>query len=259
MNIVITGTSSGMGQILAQNFRNQGHNVIGLSRTKTTENDIVCDVSNIDSVENAFKIISEKFKNIDLLINNAGYGISGATELINSENANQIFNVNFFGVLNCSKFALKLMKKGSRIVNISSVCAMFPLPYRALYCASKASVNLLSMSMRMELSPYGIGITCICPGDTKTNFSKNREKNFETNERYGDRIKNATAKIDKNENKRMSAEKVVQKIVKISTKKKTKAIYIIGFKYKVLNFLTKIFPFNLLIKATTKIYGGIKK
>ena len=215
MNIVITGTSSGMGKILAENYRKKGHTVIGLSRTKTTENDIICDVSNIDSVENAFKIISEKFENIDLLINNAGYGISGATELINSENANQIFNVNFFGVLNCSKYALKLMKKGSRIVNISSVCAIFPLPFRALYCASKASVNLLSMSMRMELSPYGIDITCICPGDTKTNFSKNREKNFETNERYEDRIKNATAKIDKNENKRMSAEKVVQKIVKI--------------------------------------------
>ena len=259
MNIIITGASSGIGKCLAENFRKQGHNVIGLSRHPQTTFDIFCDVSNIESVKTTFKEISKKYDKIDILINNAGYGISGATELITNEDAHKIFETNFFGVLNCSREALSLMKSGSKIVNISSVCAMFPLPFRALYCASKASVNLLSSSMRMELSPAGIDITCICPGDTKTNFTKNREKNFETNERYNDRIENATNKIDKNQNKRMSVEKVSKKIQKICLKNKTKPIYIIGAKYKILNFLTKIFPFNLLVKFTGKIYGGNTK
>ena len=258
MNIVITGTSSGIGKTLAENFRAEGHNVIGLSRHTENVEDIICDVSNISSIENAFQEISKRFESIDLLINNAGFGISGATELISNEDAHKIFETNFFGVLNCSRYALPLMKSGARIVNISSVCAMFPLPFRALYSASKASVNLLSSSMRMELAPAGIDITCICPGDTKTNFTKNREKNFETNERYENRIENATKKIDKNNDKRMSVKKVSKKIEKICLKRKTKPIYIIGAKYKFLNFLTKIFPYSLLVKATGKLYGGEK-
>lgn len=258
MNIVITGASSGLGQKLAESFRKKGNNVIGLSRTKTNEEDISCDISNIENIENAFEIISKRFNKIDLLINNAGYGISGATELISNEDAHRIFEVNFFGTLNCIKKALPLMTKGARIVNISSVCAMFPLPFRALYCASKASVNLLSSSIRMELEPAGIDITCICPGDTKTNFTKNRKKNYETNERYSNRIEKATQKVDKNQNKRMSAEKVCKKIEIICLKKKTKPIYIIGTKYKLLNFATKIFPFKTLVKFTQKIYGGEK-
>ncbi|HIV01568.1 MAG TPA: SDR family NAD(P)-dependent oxidoreductase [Candidatus Caccopulliclostridium gallistercoris] len=258
MNIVITGASSGIGKNLAENFRAAGHNVIGLSRNVASSSDIACDVSNIESIESAFQEISKRFERIDLLINNAGFGISGATELISNEDAHKIFETNFFGVLNCSRYALPLMKNGARIVNISSVCAMFPLPFRALYSASKASVNLLSSSMRMELAPAGIDITCICPGDTKTNFTKNREKNFATNERYENRIENATKRIDKNENKRMSANKVSKKIEKICLKRKTKPIYIIGAKYKFLNFLTKIFPFSLLVKATGKLYGGRK-
>ena len=79
MNIVITGTSSGIGKTLAENFRAEGHNVIGLSRHTEIEQDIVCDVSNISSIENAFHEISKRFESIDLLINNAGFGISGAT------------------------------------------------------------------------------------------------------------------------------------------------------------------------------------
>lgn len=258
MIIVITGASSGLGKLLAEKYRKLGHKVVGLSRHPECEDDIKCDVSNLDETQYAFSLIKEKYGKIDMLFNNAGYGVSGATELISNDSAKQIFDVNFFGVLNCSKCALPLMGKGSRIINISSACALFALPFRSLYCASKASVNLLSMSMRMELIPAGIDITCICPGDTKTNFTKNREKHFVTNERYGSRIENATLRVDKNENKRMPAEKVVKKIIKIACKKKTKPMYIIGAKYKLLAFAMRFFPQSALNKMTYKIYGGNK-
>ena len=258
MNIVITGTSSGLGKLLADKFRSQKHNVIGLSRTKTHEDDISCDISSLEAIENAFLVIKQKYSHIDLLINNAGYGVSGATELIPYESAKHIFDVNFFGTLNCTKFGLPLMQKHSRIVNISSVSAMFALPYRALYSASKSAVSLLSYSMRMELAPAGIDVVCICPGDTKTPFTKNREKHFETNERYENRIANATNKVDGRNDKRMSAERVASKIYKIISKKKSKPMYIIGAKYKLLHFASKVFPLSLLLKATIRAYGGKK-
>ncbi len=255
--IVITGATSGIGNTLAELFKNENNIVINLSRTATlSATSFPCDVSNEEDVKKAFEFIKEKHGKIDILINNAGYGISGATELVSNEDAEKIFQTNFFGVFSCSKYALPLMNKGARIVNISSACAIFPLPYRSLYCASKAAVSMLSLSMRMELSFFGIDVVSICPGDVKTNFTKNRVKKFETNERYENRIENATSKIDSLEHKRMSSNYVAKKILKICNKKKTKPQYIIGTKYKIFYFLSRIFPQSIFNKIIEKMFGG---
>ena len=110
----------------------------------------------------------------------------------------------------------------------------------------------------MELAPAGIDVVCICPGDTKTPFTKNREKHFETNERYENRIANATNKVDGRNDRRMDAELVSNKIYNISCKKKSNPMYIIGAKYKLLHFASKVFPLSLLLKATIRAYGGKK-
>lgn len=253
--IVITGASSGIGNNLYKLYE-KDNIVINLSRTQSKDlNTIICDVSVETDVINAFSIIKEKYNRVDLLINNAGYGISGATELIKSEDAHKMFDTNFFGVLYSSKHCLPLMKENSMIVNISSATALFPLPYRALYCASKASVSMLSKSMAMELSQAKIKIVSICPGDTKTNFTKNRQKNFETNERYAENIKNATEKLDKREDKRMSVNYVANKIYKISNKKNPKPEYIIGFKYKAFAFVKRILPERWFNKILQKMFS----
>ena len=257
MNIVITGGSSGLGKLVKEMFLSRGDNVLTLSRDPGADG-IACDLSKPEEIDRAFEEIEKRLGHIDLLINNAGFGISGATELISREASHNIMDVNFFGALECIKKSLPLMKSGARIVNISSACALFPLPFRSLYCASKAALSLMSNSIKMELAPAGIDVTSICPGDTKTNFTKARQKSFVTNERYGERIKNATEKIDKNENKRMPAEKVAKKIFKIATKNKTKPQYIIGAKYKLLYFASRIFPLSWLVKLTQKFYGGEK-
>lgn len=256
MNVVITGGTSGMGKALAERFKNRGDTVIVLARTVEDENGIKCDLSNEDEIKSAFKTITEKFGKVDILINNAGYGISGATELIPSSEARKIFDVNFFGTLFCIQNVLPLMQKGGKIINISSACAIFPLPFRTLYCASKSAVSMLSHSIRMEVSTAGVQVCAICPGEVKTNFTKNRIKNFETNSRYGNRIKSATDNIDKNESKRMPLSYAVEKIFKIISKTKLKPQYIIGKKYKILYSLFKTFPLNLFVKATNKFKGG---
>ena len=209
----------------------------------------------LKEIQKAFALVSEKFGEVDILVNNAGYGVSGATELVSESECRKIFDVNFFGSLFCMQEALPMMKSGSKIVNISSACAIFALPFRTLYCASKAATSMLSHSIRLELKNSGIEVFAICPGDIKTNFTKNRVKNFQTNIRYGDRIEKATNKIDSREDKRMTLDFASSKIFKIIMKKKHKAQYIIGGKYKALYFAQKIFPINLVLNATNKLMG----
>lgn len=259
--IVITGGTSGIGKSCLDLFVKNGDNVIVLARTNPDNlpNFFKCDVSNISEVEKVFNFIGQKYPGIDVLINNAGFGISGAIELVPETDLRNLFDVNFFGVINCYKKALPYMNKNSSIINISSVCALFPLPFRGLYCASKSAVNMLTYSMKMECSPFNVKVSAVCPGDVKTNFTKNRIKNFQTNERYGDRIKNATSKVDGRENKRMKPEKVAKVVYKVSLQKRPKPFVIVGFKYKLLYFAMKFLPLSWLIHFTSKFFGGFKK
>lgn len=255
--VVITGASSGLGQHVANLFKSNNDIVVNLSKEVEIEDkfNVLCDVSNENMVKKTFDDIKKEFGHIDILINNAGYGISGVTELIDLKKAHDQFNVNFFGALTCTDYALKMMSAGARIINISSACAIFPLPYRSLYCASKSALSMLTKSMRMELTNAKIDMVAICPGDTKTNFTKNRIKNFETNEKYGNNIVSATDKLDKREDKRMSPEYVAKKIYKIANKKNTKPQYIIGAKYKLFWIVSKLMPEKLFNKLLETIFS----
>lgn len=254
--VVITGASSGIGKALYEKFEKNGDVVINLSINQSSQkNSIQCDISKSEQVKIAFEKIQEKYNKIDLLVNNAGFGLSSITELVTPEKAQAIINTNFLGSLYCSQEALKLMKSNTRIVNISSATAFFPLPYRTLYCASKAALSSLSQGMRMELSHAKIDVVSICPGDTKTTFTANRVKNFETTSRYQNRQKKATEKLDSKVDERMSVEYVSKKIYNICNKKKTKPQYIVGAKYKVFYFFQRIIPINLFNKILEKLFS----
>lgn len=255
--ILITGATSGIGQKLKEYYLKQNDIVLNISLDATSDEfNFPCDISNLEMLESVFNQIKSKYAHIDTLINCAGYGISGASELICDENAKKIFDVNFFGTYKLTKLCLSLMDKTSKIINISSACALFPLPFRTLYCSSKSAVTMFSECLRMELLPTKIQITNICPGDIKTNFSKNRVKVFETNERYGERVQKAAHRVDSREHKRMDINYATKKIFKICEKKKLKARYIIGTKYKVFYFLQKAFPKCLFDKVVYKMFGG---
>lgn len=258
--VVITGASSGIGLKTKELFEQNGDIVLTLARTnrENCNNFFMCDVSNDENVKNVFDEIKEKFGKIDILINNAGFGVSGAIELTPMSDIRKIVDVNIMGVVSCTKYALPLINKGGKIINISSVCAMFPLPYRTFYCMTKSAVSTFSYGLKMECKPLGIEVGCVCPGDTKTNFSKNRVKIFETNERYGDRISQATNGIDNREDKRMSVDIVAKVVFKLSNKRKLPCYTIVGGKYKALNFLMRFFPLSMLLNKTERLFGGHK-
>ena len=257
--VVITGGSSGIGKCIADIFKAQGEKVYIFARNiEQTETDFCVDVCNEEAVKNAIEKIGSENKHIDIIVNSAGFGLAGAAELTPTAEAKKEFDTNFFGTFVVNKYTIPFMPKDGKIINISSACALFPLPYRSLYCASKAAVNLYGESLAMELAASGISVVNICPGDTKTNFCKNRVKMFETNERYGQSIEKSLNKVDGNQEKRMSAEFVAKKIVKITQKKSPKPMYIIGAKYKFLYFLSRIFPKKIMMHFTKKMFAKNK-
>ncbi len=257
--VIITGGTSGIGLDLKNLFTKNGDIVITLStRDLDEENHYSCDVSDENKVKETISLIAEKYGHIDIVINNAGFGMSGITELVPTEKIHHLTEVNYFGTLYVTRACLPYMKSGSKIINVSSAMALFPVPFRAIYGSIKSAVLTLSFALRMELAPLGIDVVAFCPGDIKTNFTKNRIKEFEINERYGNRLKTATEKSDSREEKRIPSFVCAKQMFKKITKKHTRPFYIIGFKYKLLYALCKITPKSWLLKITNKLYGGTK-
>lgn len=250
-NIIITGSSSGIGQALRNHYTALGHTVIGIS---LADDDYNCDVSNFGAMKEIFEDIAKKIDKVDILIPCAGFGLSGAIELIENERIQKEYDVNVMGTINAIQCALPIMREDGRIINISSACALFPLPFRAYYCSSKAAVSMLSDCLRMELCKTKIQSTAICPCDIKTNFTKNRQKSYTTNERYGEAIRLSAERIDSREDKRMSVEKAIKIITKIIGKKKLKPQYVMGARNKFLYQIQKFFPRSVVLKVMTKLF-----
>lgn len=256
--VVITGATGGLGSAIARLYRDRGDVVLNLSRScdPLEEGNYVCDVADAVRVREVFAAIAARYGRIDRLINNAGYGLGGATELLDRQEARRNMDVNFFGALYCSQAALAYMKRGGRIVNISSAAGMFPLPFRSMYSASKAALNILGESMRMEVADSGVDVVTVCPGDVKTSFSAHRVKLTETNFRYGERVKRAIYKAESNQDKRMSPGVVAAKIVRISDRRRTKPCYVIGAKYKFFVWAQRIMPTGWYHALIRRMYGG---
>lgn len=255
--VVITGGTSGIGLGLKNLFEQSGDTVLTFSIDEVDSlNHYVGSVDHEIKVRQVFNDVYEKYGHIDILINCAGIGMSGITELSPIEEIQRVVDINYYGTLHCIRAALPHMAAGARIINMSSAMALFPVPFRSIYGSIKSAILNLSFGLRMELSQLGIEVTAMCPGNTKTNFTRNRIKDYTTDERYGDLIRTATEANDRGEDKRMSCDEVVEKIFKKINGKKLKPFYIIGGKYKFLYFLTRFTPKALLLSITNKKYGG---
>ena len=258
MVIVITGGSSGIGLETARLFSNCPDNIVYvLNRREIKENNIhwiKCDLSDVASIKSAIELITKKHKIINLLINNAGMGISGAVEYHSEEEIKKIIDVNLLGLINVTRLSLPYMTKGSKIINISSVAGPISIPFQTMYSVTKAGVLAFSNGLRNELRPLDIKVTSILPGDTKTGFTASREKSVD-NGRYGDHISKSVSKMEKDESSGVPAYKVAKKIYKVSKKKNPNTYYVVGLSYRFLVFLSRILPKRLVNWIIYKIYG----
>lgn len=178
---LVTGASSGIGQATAQLLATAGYTVYGTSRRggkadgKAFEM-LALDVTSDASVAAAVKTLMEREGRIDLLVNNAGFGVAPAgAEESSIEQAQAIFDTNFFGIVRMTRAVLPHMRAygAGRIINIGSVLGFLPMPYGALYSATKHAIEGYSESLDHELRTWGIRVTVIEPAYTKTQFDAN--------------------------------------------------------------------------------------
>jgi short-subunit dehydrogenase len=178
---LVTGASSGIGEATAQRLATAGYKVYGTSRRgvqagKQSFEMLALDVTSDESVAAAVSEVIRRDGRIDLLVNNAGFGVApGGAEESSIEQARSIFETNFFGLIRMTRAVLPQMRhQGSgHIINISSVLGFLPMPYGALYAATKHAVEGYSESLDHELRTRGIRVSIIEPAYTKTPFDAN--------------------------------------------------------------------------------------
>jgi short-subunit dehydrogenase len=178
--VLITGASSGFGKAIGTFLHQKGFVVYGTSRS-TKEFDtpfymLTLDVRDSESIEAVIHQIIQKEGKINVVINNAGVGITGALEEIPMEEIRNNFETNFFGPIQIIKKVLPHMRqqKSGLIINITSIAGYIGLPYRSVYSASKAAFEILAESISLEVQSFGIKVTTIAPGDFATDIASRR-------------------------------------------------------------------------------------
>ena len=181
---LVTGVSSGFGLELARVLLKRGETVVGTLRQEGSRAGFeslapgraharVLDVTDTRGIPSVVRDVVREFGGIDVLVNNAGYGLLGAVEELDDAQARRVIETNYFGTLNMIRAVIPHFRARGRghIVNISSSAGFMGMPGVALYCASKFAVTGLSEALAGELAPFGIRVTVVQPGGFRTDFS----------------------------------------------------------------------------------------
>ncbi|MDP8223275.1 MAG: SDR family NAD(P)-dependent oxidoreductase [Candidatus Lernaella stagnicola] len=183
--VLITGCSSGIGRALAEEFRRQGHRVIATARRPESIDELReagfettrVDVTDETSIRAAVDFAVETAGRVDIVVNNAGYGLIAPTIEISSEDVRHQLETNVVGPLALARaVAPQMVERGSgRIVNMGSVSGILVSPFAGAYCASKAALHVFSDALRMELAPFGIDVILVQPGAIRSGFGSAAE------------------------------------------------------------------------------------
>lgn len=180
--VLITGASSGIGKATGILLKEKGYTVYGTTRDKTKYSNfseftlLEMDVTKPETIHTAVRELLSKELSLDVLVNNAGVGITGPLEETPTDAILNAFNTNFNGPLNVIKVVLPQMRKQKNglIINITSIAGYMGLPYRGIYSATKGALELITESLRLETRDFGIKLTCLAPGDFATNIASSR-------------------------------------------------------------------------------------
>jgi NAD(P)-dependent dehydrogenase (short-subunit alcohol dehydrogenase family) len=178
--VLVTGASSGLGEFLAHFLAQKGYKVYGTSRNILQEGRLFTalsmDVCNEESIQNVVSHILKTEHRLDVVINNAGLGLASPFEHTRMTEIDRLLDTNLKGVIRVCQAVLPVMRKQGfgKIIQISSIASEFGLPYRGLYCASKAAVERFTEALRMEVKKFGIQVCTVQPGGIQTDINKNR-------------------------------------------------------------------------------------
>ena len=257
--VVITGASSGIGKATAMYFAEKGYKVYGIARKDFNVegvSPVLGDITDKQVVKEIIDFVIKLEGKIDVLVNNAGMGIAGAVETTDIEMAEKQFKVNFFGAVNVTQEVLPHMRKKScgKIINVSSVASVFPIPYQAFYSASKAALDNWSKALRLELSDFNIKVCNVLPGDIKTNFTSHRERVVDSKSPYFKKESESISKMEQDEEKGLEPIVVAKKIYKVAQRKNPPYQVVAGASYKFLCFIQRLLPTRLVMWVIKKLY-----
>lgn len=261
--VFITGASSGIGKAIGEFLHHKNFKVYGTSRNpERIENSLFplvkLDVRNVESIQLAVAEILSNEERIDVVINNAGVGITGPLEEIPTDEIKNNFETNLFGPIEVMKAVLPQMRKqkSGLIINITSIAGYMGLPYRSVYSASKGALELITEALSMEVKEFGIRITNVAPGDFATNIAAGRYhapliKGSDYEKSYGITLKMMDEHVDGGSNPNEMAEA----IFKVITAQNPKIHYKVGaFMQKFSIVLKRILPDTVYEKLLMNHY-----
>jgi len=205
--VVITGASMGIGEAIAKLFADNGASVVLLSRDAERAEAacgrighsegtlaLACDVRNREEIDRVLGLTLHHFQRIDVWINNAGHGILDSLTNVDMAAVRETFETNFFGAVEAMQAVIPVMKQqgSGSIINVSSVAGHIPIPFHAVYSATKFAMNAIGKAARIELMSSGINVLTVCPGYVRTDFGKNAVKGKEQKQVRPARVRGIT-------------------------------------------------------------------
>ena len=269
--VLITGASSGIGRHSAIHLAERGYKVIIVARNMNRLEETIrnapsiasnmhpykVDVSESDSLTKTANLILKEWGHIDVLVNNAGYGLKGPLEFLEMWEIQKQFQTNVFGLMEFTKLFIPQMRRRGTgtIINISSVLGRMPLPFNGAYSASKFALEGLSENLRLELAPFGISVSIIAPGYFDTQFVANQTEGMRSQppenayKPYQDKYLNRKNTFGRP----AKADKVAETIRKVIESKSPKLRYLVGVDAHYAMFLKTIIPDRLFNYILGKI------
>lgn len=258
--VLITGATSGFGHLMAKAFLDNGDLVIATGRNLTQRRELFAterntypnhffevdlDVTRPEQVKIAAQEVTKIVGGVDILINNAGFGLFGALEDLGPDEIRHQMEVNFFGTVEVIQSFLPMLRSSQgKIFNFSSVFGFMGFPLTSLYCASKFAVEGLTESLRTELSPHGVQICLIEPGGYRTGFSTNLSWSMkDPHSPYATQVKNyQSLHAMASEKKTQEALEVAMGVLKLSKRKRLPMRKVFGVDGKFSYFLKTFIP-----------------
>ena len=260
--ILITGASSGIGKASAELLSARGHRVYGTSRSLSFAPEeflsLQMDVTDDTSVKQAIDAVIQREGRLDVVVNNAGYGLAGSIEDTTTAEAQRQLDVNFMGAFRVSRAALEQMRRqrGGLIINLSSLAGLFGLPFQGVYSASKFALEGLSESLRYEVGAHGIRVVLIEPGDIKTNITANRALVDTANSAYREQFQTVLNIIEREERNGAEANRIAKLVCKIVETNSGRIRYTAGhWSQRLAVAFKRIAPFALFEWVLGSWYG----
>ncbi|MEX6626016.1 SDR family oxidoreductase [Tenacibaculum pacificus] len=260
--ILITGASSGIGKAIATYLHDKNYTVYGTSRNsnklKSPFSMVALDVTDASTIQTAIDTVIQKEGRIDVLINNAGKGITGSIEDTPTDEMRANFDTNFFGAIDVVKAVLPQMRKQKSgvVINVTSIAGYMGLPFRGIYSASKGALELVTEALSMEVKSFGIKMINVAPGDFATNIAAGRYHTpVYEDSAYKQKYSENLAVIDGDVNSGMNPIVMAKAIHQIIENKNPKIHYKIGgFMEKFSIVLKRILPDKMYQKLLMNHY-----